>query len=69
MGAGMVGLGYGAYRLSQGHRDTVTTAVLTAGTSMLLSSINGGAPVSTMDRLGRTLGTVRNVATFANRLM
>ncbi|HEY3367625.1 MAG TPA: hypothetical protein VGK74_21410 [Symbiobacteriaceae bacterium] len=44
LGAGLVGLGYGLYRLNQGNRDWVTTSTVTAGLSMTLSGLTRAEP-------------------------
>lgn len=41
VGAGLLGLGYGIYRLTQGRRDWVTTSAITSGLSMALAAMGG----------------------------
>lgn len=54
LGVGLVGLGYGVYRLSQGKRDWMSTTALTSGLSLM------AAGMSNM-RSRRMLGQVRTV--------
>ena len=49
IGAGLLGLGYGVYRLSKGRKDWVTSTALTAGLTATLTGMrakrqNGMAP-------------------------
>lgn len=39
VGLGVVGVGYGIYRLSRGKRDWVTSTVLTSGVSMTMAGL------------------------------
>jgi len=44
LGAGMVALGYGSYRLARGSRGLVTSASLSAGASMILGGLRVRSP-------------------------
>lgn len=54
LGAGLVTLGFGVYRLSRGRRDWMTTASLTTGASMLMANMNMGPDVARIALKTRT---------------
>lgn len=41
LGAGLAGLGYGAYRLARGRNDWLTTTFMTTGLSVALNALTG----------------------------
>jgi hypothetical protein len=56
MGAGVVGLGYGLYRLTRGSRDWVTTTALTTGISMMAAGMVGGRRRGMAQSINRLMG-------------
>lgn len=59
MGAGLVGLSWGVYRMAQGQRDWLTTAALTTGVSMVAAGLTGK---STRVMMGDMMNTVSQAA-------
>jgi hypothetical protein len=58
LGAGLLGLGYGVYRLSQGRKDWVTSTALTAG---LTATLTGMKAKRGMGPQMRAMGNVRQL--------
>lgn len=53
LGAGIVSLGYGLYRLKGGHRDWMTTTAVTTGLTMTLGGLRADRPPGVPERIYR----------------
>lgn len=77
LGAGIVGLGWGVYRLSRGRRDWMTTTAITAGLSMTLAGMTGKRPQPIVRQIRSLVNTIgisvprfqRNVMRMAPHMM
>jgi hypothetical protein len=61
-GAGLLGLGYGVYRLRQGRRDWVTSMALTAGLTATLTGMKAKRHYRMAPRTGSLTGRMANMA-------
>lgn len=69
IGAGMVGLGYGIYRLSRGQRDWMTAAAISTGLSMTATGLNRRRLAGAQQQGAPIAGSMQKMAQMRDNLM